>query len=177
MQINKTDTQQNALTAVKLEPKSNSTATFGDILNTVVDTVNPLQHIPIVSSIYENVTGDSMSSIASIIGGGLYGGIIGAATSLGDRILQESTGKNVFGHSLSLFINDSQTSHITSISHNSVHSTANTAVQQTASQTINKFYDISAKDYKSTLQSLGMEDENIRQQYIGSLDEKAKDLL
>lgn len=43
--------------------------TFGDLL----DVINPLQHIPMVSSIYRAVTGDEISPGARVAGGALYG--------------------------------------------------------------------------------------------------------
>ena len=52
--------------------------TFGDIL----DIVNPLQHIPIVGSIYRNITGDTIAPAMQIAGGALFGGPIGAVVSL-----------------------------------------------------------------------------------------------
>ena len=52
---------------------------FGDI----VDIVNPLQHIPMVSNLYQSATGDTMGSIAQIVGGGIFGGPVGALVSAG----------------------------------------------------------------------------------------------
>ena len=43
---------------------------FSDIL----DIVNPLQHIPLVSNLYQSATGDTMGAIAQIVGGGVFGG-------------------------------------------------------------------------------------------------------
>lgn len=50
---------------------------FKDLL----DIVNPLQHIPIIGSIYRWSTGDEPSDGARIIGDGIYGGPIGLAAS------------------------------------------------------------------------------------------------
>jgi hypothetical protein len=52
--------------------------TFGDI----IDIVNPLQHIPIVSSIYRKITGDTIAPAMEIAGGALFGGPFGAAISM-----------------------------------------------------------------------------------------------
>jgi hypothetical protein len=49
----------------------------------LVDIVNPLQHIPVVSNLYQSATGDTMGAIAQIIGGGIFGGPIGALVSAG----------------------------------------------------------------------------------------------
>lgn len=52
--------------------------TFGDI----IDIINPLQHIPIVSSLYRDITGDTIAPAMKIAGGALFGGPIGAVTSM-----------------------------------------------------------------------------------------------
>lgn len=63
----------------------------------LVDAINPLQHIPVVSSLYREATGDGISSVARIIGGGIFGGIPGliasAATSLFDAVTGEDPGE------------------------------------------------------------------------------------
>ena len=48
---------------------------FRDIL----DIVNPLQHLPIIGSVYRWLTGDRPGAVAQIAGDALYGGPIGAA--------------------------------------------------------------------------------------------------
>jgi hypothetical protein len=53
--------------------------TFGDL----VDLVNPLQHVPILSSLYRAVTGDDIAPASRMLGGGLYGGPLG----LGDHLI------------------------------------------------------------------------------------------
>ena len=52
--------------------------TFGDL----VDIVNPLQHIPIISNIYRKITGDTIAPAMEIAGGALFGGPIGALASV-----------------------------------------------------------------------------------------------
>lgn len=52
--------------------------TFGDL----IDIVNPLQHIPVVSNIYRKITGDTIAPAMEIAGGALFGGPLGAAISL-----------------------------------------------------------------------------------------------
>jgi hypothetical protein len=51
--------------------------TFGDI----IDIINPLQHIPIVNSIYRKITGDTIAPAMEIAGAALFGGPLGAAIS------------------------------------------------------------------------------------------------
>ncbi|HEB79307.1 MAG TPA: hypothetical protein ENI79_02385 [Rhodospirillales bacterium] len=73
--------------------------TFFDL----IDVVNPLQHIPIFSAIYRNLTGDTMDPASKIAGGALFGGPIGAAASLAGVILKEATGKGIGEHVLAFF--------------------------------------------------------------------------
>jgi hypothetical protein len=57
-----------------------------------------LQHIPVVGTIYREITGDVMKPISSILGGALFGGVIGLAASAVDAIIQETTGEDVGAH-------------------------------------------------------------------------------
>lgn len=75
----------------KAEAKSESSFTFGDFL----DIINPLQHIPVVSTIYRKLTGDTIGTPEKIAGDALYGGLTGLACSVGDALFAELTGKNV----------------------------------------------------------------------------------
>jgi hypothetical protein len=52
-----------------------------DFLSTLLDIINPLQHIPLVSNLYREITGDQISSSARILGGGLFGGPIGLTSA------------------------------------------------------------------------------------------------
>jgi hypothetical protein len=63
---------------------------FSDLLAAI----NPLQHIPIIGSIYRAITGDTMSPTAEVVGGALFGGIVGAVTSLADVVFTQATGKS-----------------------------------------------------------------------------------
>lgn len=64
---------------------------FDDLL----DIVNPLQHIPVISTIYRHLTGDKIGTPEKLAGDALFGGLTGFLCSLGDTIFEELTGKNV----------------------------------------------------------------------------------
>jgi len=64
---------------------------FGDFL----DIVNPLQHIPVISTLYRSLTGDEIGTPEKIAGDTLYGGIPGLVASLADTAFKSLTGKNV----------------------------------------------------------------------------------
>jgi hypothetical protein len=67
-----------------------------------VDIVNPLQHIPVVSSIYRELTGDTIKGVSRIVGDGLYGGVIGLVVGVGSAIIAETTGKDPGEHVLAM---------------------------------------------------------------------------
>ncbi|MGH6872694.1 MAG: hypothetical protein ACREHE_14425 [Rhizomicrobium sp.] len=60
----------------------------------VLDVVNPLQHLPIVGTIYRSITGDKMGDLEKVAGDTLYGGPIGLASSLADVAFEKLTGKD-----------------------------------------------------------------------------------
>ena len=72
---------------------------FDDFL----DIINPLQHIPGVSSLYREITGDEISPGARMVGGTIYGGGIGLAVSFVNSAIEDATGKDVGEHVISLF--------------------------------------------------------------------------
>ena len=71
----------------------------------LVDMVNPLQHIPVVSTIYRAITGNQMNTAPKILGDTLYGGITGFVGSVADTIFEKVTGKSV-GDTVLGFVED-----------------------------------------------------------------------
>jgi hypothetical protein len=63
---------------------------FDDLL----DVVNPLQHLPGVAQIYRHLTGDDIGMLPAIAGGLLFGGPVGAATSIVSAGVEAGTGKS-----------------------------------------------------------------------------------
>jgi len=72
--------------------------TFDDF----IDIINPLQHIPIVSTLYRQMTGDQIDPGSRVGGGTLFGGPIGLVSSVINVIVDETTGKDVGEHVLAL---------------------------------------------------------------------------
>ena len=60
----------------------------------LIDIVNPLQHISVVSTLYRAITGDTIKTFPKIAGDTLYGGIEGFASSMADLIFTKITGKS-----------------------------------------------------------------------------------
>jgi len=75
---------------------------FADLL----DVINPLQHIPLVSTLYRKVTGDVIGPAAQFIGGALFGGPIGAASAMADAAIRDRTGKG-FTDNMTALVTDS----------------------------------------------------------------------
>lgn len=84
-------TSHQAQNAEKAQAKASDNSFFG----TLIDIINPLQHIPVVSTFYREATGDTMSAGANVIGGGLFGGVLGAASSLLNVAVEAGTGQDI----------------------------------------------------------------------------------
>ena len=78
--------------------------TFWDFL----DVINPLQHIPVVNTIYREMTGDEIKAPAKMIGSAIIGGPIGLAAAMVDSAIEDSTGKDLGGHAMAMFKDDSE---------------------------------------------------------------------
>ena len=72
----------------------------------VLDTINPLQHIPIINTLYRELTGDVPGAVARLAGGALYGGPLGLALETVDSIIDDQTGKDVGGHAIAMLMDD-----------------------------------------------------------------------
>jgi len=67
---------------------------FKDIL----DMLNPLQHLPVISTLYRAWTGEGIGGVARIIGGAIYGragGFVSMATSVVNAAIGAITGKDI----------------------------------------------------------------------------------
>ncbi|MEK9660974.1 MAG: hypothetical protein VW644_04435, partial [Alphaproteobacteria bacterium] len=71
---------------------------FGTFLDTVLDIVNPLQHLPVVSTLYRSITGDEIGAPARVIGGALFGGPLGAAGAVVNLAVEDATGRDIGEH-------------------------------------------------------------------------------
>ena len=61
----------------------------------LIDVINPLQHIPVVSSLYREITGDEIKAPARVLGGFLFGGPVGFVASAVNAIAVEATGRDL----------------------------------------------------------------------------------
>ncbi len=84
---------------------------FGDIL----DIINPLQHIPVISTIYRSVTGDELSAGSRVVGdavfgainGGLIGSAFGVVSAAVNEVLEDKTGMDIGEHVIAMITGDS----------------------------------------------------------------------
>jgi hypothetical protein len=79
-------------------PPASAPASNGDgesFFHHILDVINPLQHLPVVGTIYRAITGEHIGPIEKIAGDGLYGGIWGAASATADVAFEAITGKSV----------------------------------------------------------------------------------
>jgi hypothetical protein len=78
---------------------------LGMAFHDLLDIVNPLQHLPVVGTLYRAVTGDKMGTVEKIAGDALYGGLWGAVGSIADTAFEAVTGKD-FGSTVLAFAED-----------------------------------------------------------------------
>ncbi len=71
--------------------------------------VNPLQHVPVIGTIYRAITGEHLDAVEKIAGDSLYGGIWGAISSVADVAFEGLTGKSFEDTALALFKSDGRT--------------------------------------------------------------------
>ena len=84
------------------------TADVGDFFSTLLDIINPLQHIPLVSNLYRELTGDEIEPAARLIGGAVFGGPIGFASATANVLIEQASGDDVLGHAMALFSGDGE---------------------------------------------------------------------
>jgi len=70
--------------------------TFLDFL----DIINPLQHIPIVNTLYRQATGDEIDPASRVAGSTLFGGPVGTVAAMASIAVEEKTGKDIGEHVL-----------------------------------------------------------------------------
>ena len=70
--------------------KAGKDGSFG--FRDLLDIVNPLQHIPVVSAIYHRLTGDVPGNVAELAGDTLFGGPIGLGAGLFSIAFKEEAG-------------------------------------------------------------------------------------
>lgn len=88
----------------KVAAKDEDGFSFGDFL----DIINPLQHIPIVSTLYRAITGDTIKPVGRLAGDALYGGLWGFVSSFANLAFEKITGKDLGDTALAFLTGDRQ---------------------------------------------------------------------
>ena len=78
---------------------------FGDL----VDIINPLQHLPVISSIYRTLTGDEISPASRLAGGALFGGPIGFVSAFATAFIEDATETTIGDVIVSAFTDEDET--------------------------------------------------------------------
>jgi len=76
--------------------------TFTDVL----DIINPLQHLPVISTFYRALTGDEISPGSRMVGGAIFGGPTGFAAAIINNAMVDHTGQDVGQTVLAAFLPD-----------------------------------------------------------------------
>lgn len=79
--------------------------TFSDLL----DLINPLHHIPVVSTLYRHFSGDTIAPGPRLFGGALFGGPFGFVNALVNAVVEDSTGADIGGNVMAMITSESKT--------------------------------------------------------------------
>ena len=85
-----------------------SGAEHEDFFHHILDVVNPLQHLPVIGTLYRAITGEHIGPIEKIAGDTLYGGLWGAVSSIADVAFEGITGKSFEDTAMSWIKGDDQ---------------------------------------------------------------------
>ena len=102
--------------------------TFADVL----DIINPLQHIPVVSTLYRSLTGETIAPSARLMGGALFGGPIGFASAMINSVIEGATGADAGEHLLALLGDGTPAAEGTRVAAAATPAAANTPVRTAA---------------------------------------------
>jgi hypothetical protein len=72
----------------------------------IVDIINPLQHIPIVATLYRHMTGEKIGAVPRVIGGALWGRLGGFVSALVNTAVDWFTGKDIGDHIYAMLFGD-----------------------------------------------------------------------
>lgn len=99
-----------SVTAAPATPDTPATASSAapheSFFQHLLNVVNPLQHLPIIGTIYRAITGEHLDPVEKIAGDTLYGGLWGAVSSIADVAFEGLTGKSFEDTALALFKSD-----------------------------------------------------------------------
>jgi hypothetical protein len=74
--------------------------------------LNPLHHIPVVSTVYEKITGTTALPAVRILVASAVAGPLGFMAALADALLEEATGRTAGGHLAAALVSEPETAAI-----------------------------------------------------------------
>lgn len=83
--------------------QSASSSPWDFSFHNLLDIINPLEHLPVISTIYRAITGDRPGTPEKIAGDALYGGVWGLVSGVADAAFEAITGKDFGDTMLALF--------------------------------------------------------------------------
>lgn len=98
-------------TKVTPHKATNEPALFGGDgvgFDDLIDMVNPLHHLPIIGHVYRAATGDTLSAASQVVGGGLFGGAIGAAAGAVTAVAEGIAGEPLIDAALNILDDDDE---------------------------------------------------------------------
>src|ERR1700722_18492360 len=102
---------ENGATMMAKQPQAATKGLFGEegmTFKDALDIINPLQQIPIIGSIYRELTGDTIKPGARIIGGAIYGlGVGGIIAAAANNAVEETTGHDAGGTAMAMLKGES----------------------------------------------------------------------
>ncbi|MBI3513774.1 MAG: hypothetical protein HY060_06910 [Proteobacteria bacterium] len=103
--------QENGATMMRAQPQPDPNGLFGEegmTFKDALDIINPLQQLPIIGSIYRELTGDTIKPGARLIGGAIYGlGVVGIVTAALSNAVEYETGKDIGGTAIAMIKGES----------------------------------------------------------------------
>lgn len=88
------------------EAKASNVGLFSEDLPSfedVLDAINPLQQLPVISSFYRAESDDGISIVSRLLGGALFGGPIGFLVAAVNAGIEAATGSDVGEHMIAMF--------------------------------------------------------------------------
>jgi hypothetical protein len=83
----------------------------------LIDMINPLHHIPVMATIYRNLSGDQIGAASRVIGGAIWGRIGGLVGGLANAVVEWWSGKDIGDHVYAAVFGDPKKNESTAIVH------------------------------------------------------------
>lgn len=120
MSIDATNSATTAPVAPQADQKAQSKSSDWDFsFHNLLDIINPLEHLPIIGTLYRAITNTHIGIPERIAGDALYGGLWGAVSGVADAAFEAVTGKD-FGSTILAFFTGHH--HDTAVASNAANS-------------------------------------------------------